>query len=547
MIFNRFAWSGGGFTARAALTLATLAILARLLTPAEFGLVAAAWIILDLVGRLGQTSVGQLLMQSGKLEARDVDGVFTLAIVLGTVCAAAIWLLAPVVATLSDASALADLLKVLALAPIIASLGVVPSHLLRRELRQPTLLAADLSAYFIGYCCIATTLAFAGWGAWSPIIGELARTALHAAIVVLLRRTRFPRLSLRGSKALAGRAAGYMLTQASGFVLQNAPALAVWQTMGAAALGYYSRAERLAMLPTQAFHHTFFDVAFVATAQRQAHRPQLRWAYLQAAEGLALAALPPCLLLALAAPEVVALLLGEQWPASVHVLQVLALAIPMQAWYTLNAATMRGLGRVYGETWRQAAYAGLLAVGAWLGTRYGIVGVAVGVVLAHLLGGFALSQAATMLGLRWSALRRSLQPALWAAACATPATWALLAWLREAGSPLLLTLAAGVAAWSFAVCAALRFAPRPLQPTSLQALAAIVRHRALKAGLRALTVRHTPVPLPPELGSPPARGAPSRSPAEGSSMRGTGPSRSPAEGSTTPPAPQPSRPRDARS
>lgn len=516
-IFNRFVWSGGGFAVKAVLTLATLAVLARLLTPTEFGLVAVAWIVLDLTARLGQTAVGHLLMQSDKLGARDIDGVFTLALALGATCSAAIWLLAPAIAAFSDAAALADLLRLLAFAPLVASFSVVPAHLLRRELRQPALLAADSSAYFIGYSCVATILALNGWGAWAPIIGELVRTAIHVGVVAALHRGRFPpRLALRGTRALAARAAGYLLTQASGFVLNSAASLAVWHTLGTAALGYYSRAERLAMLPTQAFHNTFFDVSFVATAQRQARRRQLRWYYLQAAEGLALAALPASLLLAIAAPEVVALMLGAQWPASVPILQVLALAIPMQAWGTLNAATMRGLGGVYRETWRQAVYAGVLVAGAWLGTRHGLLGVAVGVVAAHLLGNLALAQAATMLDLRWPALWRSLGPALWTAGCATPPTWALLAWLRQADSPPFLALAAAVAAWGTAAFVALRFAPRQLQPSSLQTLSAVMRHDALKAGMRALTAHHAPVAPPP---APKPKG---------------------------PPTPPPSRPHDAR-
>ena len=520
LIFSRFAWSGGGFAAKAVLTLVTLAVLARLLTPTDFGLVAVAWIVVDLVARLAQTSVGHLLMQSGELAATDVDRVFTLAILLGAGSTAAMWLLAPAIAAASDAASLEQLLRLLAIAPIVASFGVVPAHVLRRELRQPELLGADLAAYAVGYGGVAIALALRGFGAWAPIIGELVRTAIHAGIVVVLYRGRFPpRLTFRGSTAVAARATGYLLTQASGFVLQSAAALAVWYTLGTAALGFYSRAERLAGLPTQALHNTFFDVAFVATAQRQTRRQDLRWFYLQAAEGLALAALPACLLLAIAAPEVVALLLGEQWPASVSILQVLALAIPMQAWSTLNAATMRGLGRVYSETWRQAAYAGLLVVGAWVGAGHGLVGVAVGVVVAHLIGNLALAQAAMMLDLRWPALCRSLEPALWTAGLATPATWAVLAWMRQADSPPLLALGAAVAAWTGAAFVAVRFAPLRLQPASLQALSAIVRHRALKAGLRALTVRHASVALPRALDLP----------------------------STAPPAPPPSPPRSARS
>lgn len=504
LVFNRLAWSGGGFAVNAVLTLATLAVLARLLTPTEIGLVAVAWIIVDLVARVCQASVGHILMQRRTLRGGDADVVFTLGLVLGVVCAATLWLLAPGIAALSDSADLAPLLRVLAVAPVVASLGVVPAHLLRRELRLPELLGANVGAYAVGYVCVATALALHGWGAWAPIAGELVRTAIHSGAVVKLHGGRFPlRLTLRGSAPLVSQGAGYLLTQVSGFVLQSAPALVAWRTLGTAALGYFSRAERLAFLLHQALYATLFDVAFVATAQRQHRRAHLRSFYLSATEVLALASLPPSLLLAVAAPETVLVVLGSQWQTSVPILQILALAVPLQAWSTLNSATMRGLGSVYGETGRQIVCAGLLVAGAWVGSRHGLLGVALGVVAGHLIASLMLVRAAWMLRLSGRELCRSLAPAAWTASCAIPLPWLLLGWLRHTESSPYLALGTALAAAVATSLGALRFAPRWAQPGSLQVLAAVVQRQGLgrigvvvDAGLRMLTIRHVPVAPP---------------------------------------------------
>lgn len=505
IVFNRMAWSGGGFAANALLTLCTLAVLSRLLTPTEIGLVAVAWILVDLVARTSQTSVGHVLMQRDALRPSDVDAVFTLGLLLGAACAAGLWLLAPAVAALSDSPALVPLLRVLAIAPVLASFGIVPAHLLRRELRLRELLGANLGAYAIGYGCVATALALHGWGAWAPIVGELVRTAIHSCAVVLLHGGRFPlRFALRGSGALVAQGSGYLLTQASGFVLQSAPALVAWHTLGTAALGYFSRAERLALLLHQALHAALFDVAFVATAQRQSRRARLGRFYLSATEGIALAALPPSLLLAATAPEAIAVVLGDQWQPSVPLLQVLALTVPLQAWGSLNAATMRGLGSVYGEAGRQVAYAGLLVAGAWTGSRHGLLGVAVGVVAGHAIGNLLLTRAARMLHVGWRDLFRSLAPAAWTAVCTIPLPWLLLEWLRHAESSPHWGFLAAVVAAVVTSLGAVYFAPRLAQPTSLQILAAAVRRQAfgrvgnvVEVGLRLLTSRHVPVALPP--------------------------------------------------
>ena len=506
IVFNRMAWSGGGFLANALLTLGTLAVLSRLLTPTEVGLVALAWILVDLVARTSQTSVGHVLMQRATLLRRDVDAVFTLGLLLGAACAAGLWLLAPAIAALSDSPALAPLLRVLAIAPVLGSFGVVPAHLLRRELRLRELLSANLGAYAIGYGCVATVLALHGWGAWAPIAGELVRTAIHSCAVAVLHGGRFPlRITLRGSGALLAQGSGYLVTQASGFVLQSAPALVAWHTLGTAALGYFSRAERLALLLYQALHATVFDVAFVATAQRQTRRDRLRRFYLSATEGLALAALPPSLLLAAAAPEAIAVVLGDQWQPSVPVLQLLAFTVPLQAWGSLNAATMRGLGSVYGEAGRQLVYAGLLVAGAWVGSRHSLPGVAVGVVAGHAIGSLLLARAARMLHLGWRDLCRSLVPAAWVAGCAIPLPWLLLGWLRDAGVAPHWGFLAALAAAAATSLGALYFAPRLAQPSSLQLLAATVQRQAfgpvgnaVGTGLRLLSSRHVPV-------APPAR------------------------------------------
>ena len=455
-------WSGLTTVGKALLTLLVLAVLSRLLTPAEFGLLGITWILVDLARRVGQTGIGHALIQRAELTERHIEVGFTLSVALGAAAAAAIWLFAPHFARIFGEPIVSELLRALSIAFVIGGVGVVPEHLLRRNLRFRQLAVVDLLSYLVGYGLVAVALAFQGFGVWALVWGEVARMSTRTAAVTLYSPPR-PRLRLAAPEAmdLISPGAGLSLTQGFDFIVRTGGHFIVGRWLGAMSLGFYTRADRLASLPFEYLNGILFEVLFPAMAERRQRVDRLRLVYLHGLEILSLAMLPVAALMLVSAPEIVAVVLGGQWGETVSVLGVLALAVPFQTCGILNTASIRASGAAYREAWRQAAHAFLIVFGAWLGSRWGLNGVAVAIVGAQIIAFLLTTRlAATLLGLRPRRLLRCCLPALWAAVWATSALWLTAAQLRAWKLPAAPTLLIETLVWAAALVAAMYCAPR---------------------------------------------------------------------------------------
>lgn len=489
-------WSYATVVGKALLMLLVLATLSRLLEPRDFGLFAIAWILVELAVRFGQSGIGHALIQRDELTERHVEAGLTLSVALGGVITATVWLFAPLIGRLFDEPAVVRPLQTLAAAFVIAGAGVVSAHLLRRSLRFKQLMAADLVSYLAGYGLTATALAFRGFGVWALVWGELVRVLIYTAAVTLSAPPRLrPRLPVRESAEILFPAVGLAVVQVFDSVVRMGGCFVVGRWLGAASLGYYTRADRLTSVP---FHQyvggSLFEVAFPAMARGQRRLDRLRLVHLHCMELLSLATLPLSVLMLVGAPEIVAVVLGGQWDATVSVLQVLALAIPFQTCGVLNVAAVRANGAVRQETWRQAAHAVLVVLGAWFGSRWGLSGVAVAMVGAHVAAYLIMAQAAlSLLGVRWRQLLQRWLPALWAGAWSALALWLTVGWLRALALPGVAALSAEAVVWGAALSAALVFAPSFARLRSLPWALANVPFdalgppgRCLRSGLRRL-------------------------------------------------------------
>lgn len=494
-------WAYLAAACQALLILLVLAILSRLLTPADFGLFGIAWIFMDLATRLGQTGIGHTLIQRDELGDRHVETAFSLSVILGIATGMAIWLLAPFVGRVFDEPVVTRLLRALSAVFVIAGVGVVSGHLLRRNLRFKQVMVADLLAYSVGYGLTATTLAFHGFGVWSVVWGEIVRALVHTATVISYcpPRLRF-RPATRETIDLISGGTGLSFVQAFDFIIQTGGHFAVGRWLGATSLGYYTRADRLAWLPFQYIGGSLFEVAFPAMAQRQKQTDRLRVIYLHGTEMLSLVVLPAGIMLLVGAPEIVTVVLGGQWGTTVPVLQILALAAPLRMCGILNVAAVRASGAAYGEAWRQAVHAFLVVLGAWLGSRWGLAGVAAGMVGAQVIAHLLMAQAAlSLLGLGWRRLLRCHLPALWAGAWAALALWLTAEGLRTLEWPAMLTLVVETVVWGVTVVTVTYHAPSFARPLSFpwalahlpfEALGTPGRH--MRSGLKWLSASRDP-------------------------------------------------------
>lgn len=445
-------WMAGGRGTNAVLQLLVLVVLARMLAPADFGVVSAALVVIGFSAIFAHLGLGPAVVQRPVLERRHRDTALTVSVVIGVAFGGLVAVAAPLAAAFFRVDALVPVLRALALVFPLQGVAVVAESLARRELRFRWLSVVDVTAYAVGYGVVGIALAYAGYGAWALVAAELVKVLARTAILLGGQHGRArPGWDTGAFRELMYFGGGFTVARIANYLAVQGDNLVVGRALGPAALGVYGRAYQLMAAPAAALGDVLDTVLFPAMARVQADRPRLAAAYRRAVAMVAAAVLPLSVVVVILAPEIIRVALGPRWSAAVLPFQVLATGMLFRTSYKMSDSLARATGSVYRRAWRQFVYAGLVIGGALLGQRWGIAGVAAAVVLA-LAVNFSLMAhlSLSVSGLSWAGFARvHLPPAALAAAC-LPVTWGMAAALRDAALPALVVLgasAATTAAW----------------------------------------------------------------------------------------------------
>ena len=453
-----FIWLSLGNAVRAVLKAAVLAVLARLLVPADFGLLAAAGVVVWFSTIFSNLGVGPALVQRRELTARHIATGLTTSVVLGIVAGAAMYLAAPLLADAFRMPALEPVLAVMALAFPIASVAVVAEALVQRELRFGTIAGCELISYTLGYGIVGIGAAWAGAGVWALVAAELTKTLAKAALY--LWTTREPvRLGFDGRafRELIGFGSGYTANGLSIYFATQGDNMVVGRFLGAGALGLYSRAYEIMTIPAQALGMMLDKILFPTLAAVQHDPVRLRLAYRRCTALVALSVLPLSVLTVALADQIVLVLLGPNWLGAVVPLQVLAAGMYCRVSYMVGGAVNSATGAVGQMAWRSGLYAGLVFVGALVGRYWGLPGVAAGVVIAVTVNfAMVLQLGLRMTGLRWRAALAAHRHAIALAALVGGEAWLLE---RVLAAPPAVVLLAALAAAVLTVLVLLRTLP----------------------------------------------------------------------------------------
>jgi O-antigen/teichoic acid export membrane protein len=358
-------------------------LLARLLTPADFGIVGLALVVIGFARPFGDFGLASAIVQRRPLTDRHVRVAFTLSTLVGVSLAALLAIGAPAAAALMRDPRLTAVLRVLSLIFATTGISVVAGGLLRRRLEFRPLVLSDLVSYIAGYGLLAPALALRGAGVWSLVAAALVQTLLSAsAIVVIGRHSMRPLLARAEARELLHYGVGSGAASWVSYLALNADNFIVGRTLGAASLGLYARAYTLMNLPFTYTASVLSGVLFPAFAQIQNDLVRLRRAFLAMTELTALVAGGSMGTLAVAAPHIVPALFGPRWVDVVPPLQILCGAGYFRALYHVGGVVAHSAGLVYGDLRRQAFYAALVIAGSYAGATYGLPGVALGVSVA---------------------------------------------------------------------------------------------------------------------------------------------------------------------
>ena len=441
------AWVAWGSGIMAVLKIVVLVLLTRLLSPADFGVVSAALIVIVFALTFSQLGLGPALVQRPELQPAHISTAFVASSVFGLLAGAVVWLAAPLIADFFRMDNLAPVVRVLAVVFPIMGFSIVAESLLQRDMRFRLLANADVVSYGLGYG-LGIVLALLGWGMWSLVAAHLTYSGLRSAVLL---RAAPPTLRPSPTRPAFRELMDYGIGQSAGriavFLANQADNLIVGRFLGASALGLYSRAYQLMAVPTALLGDVLDRVLFPTMSRVQDEPRRLASAYLQGTAFVALITLPAGVVAALLAPELVEVAFGSRWAELVPPFQVLAVGMMFRTSYRMSDSLSRATGKVYRRAWRQALYAGLVVIGAWVGHFWGVTGVAAGVLGALLINYLLMAQLSLSLGqITWRRFIQAQLPALSLTVLSAAAAVAALAGARHLDLPPLLTLLAGSSA-----------------------------------------------------------------------------------------------------
>ncbi len=428
--------------------LLVLVVLARLLTPADFGLVAAALVVIGFSAIFSEFGIGPALVQRLDLQTRHIRTGFTLSLCLGVLLMGLTWLAAPLLAGLFQLDELTPILRTLALMFPVQSLGVVAESLLLRELRFRCLALVDIVAVVLGYGAVGITMAMHGYGAWALVGAHLAQMGLRTALLLASRpHPAWPLIQRRACAELMDFGGGFTAGRLSNYLAGQGEHFVIGCCLGPVALGIYGRAYHLMAGPAVLFGNVLDRVMFPAMVQVQDQPRRLADSYRRGSALVALAMLPVSAVLVILAPEVVDVVLGADWHAVTLPLQLLGLGMLFRTGCKISDSLVRATGAVYRRTWRQTAYAILVVTGAWLGQHWGIAGVAIAVVATLAINFFLMAQLGLQLAaMSWRTFAAAHLPGCGLAALASIAVAATAMPLRACDfSPMLILVVSAVA------------------------------------------------------------------------------------------------------
>lgn len=360
-------------------------VLARLLAPEAFGLLAFANVLLSFLLLGVDLGLGVALVQRQTLEPGHRSSAFWLQVTSGAalmvVCIAAA---GPVAAALAQPE-LAGVLRGLSLVLVVSALGGVPAALLRREFAFHVMAAASVVG-ILASAVVAIGLALRGFGVWSLVGQQLTYEAVYVAVLWVGCGWR-PRFAASRRHLLELFRFGRYVSafQILRLMSKRADHFLVGFFLGEVALGYYSVAHRVLQVMTQLLVVTIKQVTLPTLARLQTDPRRLR-EVLTRGSGLAgLVGFPIFLGTAAVAPELIPLMFGSQWLPAIPLIQVLAMAGVVASINALLENVLLATGRPAVRLRLGAINAAITLVACGVATRWGVLAVAVAYVSSQVV------------------------------------------------------------------------------------------------------------------------------------------------------------------
>ncbi len=390
-IRHAYKWTALITSAKHAVTFAISMVLARLLSPADYGLAGMVFAVTAIVSGLQDVGMGQAVVYFRENDD-DLPSFATVAAFIGALFTLVLIACSGLIADYYHEPQVKPILQWLSLNILLLGFRAVPQGVLQRQLRFQELNISDALGIVAGGVT-AMVMAFHGYGVWSLVANGLLSTLITLICLMILVP---PRFTLRLRWHALRKLFRWSLPVTGGVILwrffDNVDYVIVGRVLGPVALGYYTLAFRFATLVHQKLSTVVNRVSFASLTAMKDNRKELAEHWFQITRSVSLLAFPLLLGFAIAARELITLLVGEKWLEAVDPLRLLCIMGLMRCILPLTNIVANAMGRTDLTFIASLFYALILPPAFYAGAiTYGIVGVALAwSVVNPLVGGFVL-------------------------------------------------------------------------------------------------------------------------------------------------------------
>ncbi|HCS65800.1 MAG TPA: colanic acid exporter [Cellvibrio sp.] len=376
--FSAVRWTTAATGVRALLQLAQVAVLARLLAPEDYGLMAMVSVVLGFASIFSDMGVNSAYVQRQDVTQEQRSSLFWLNVGMSGALTLLVLVFSPLIARFFGDDRLTPLLMLAASTFVISALGQQVRMTAEKALDFRPVVLLEVAAALLGFAA-AVTVAFAGWGVYALILGGIVGAVSGTLLAWLfLARGWRPlwRFRLGDVRSYLGFGGALVANNIVNEINRGIDLLLGGRMLGAAALGLYSLPRQIVFQIQGMVNPIITRVGFPLIAQVQADIPRVRAIYLKTLNMTAATNAPLYVGIAFFAPEVVRIVLGDKWLAAADLLRLLAVWGFLRSTGNPVGSLLLGMGRADLSLKWNLGMLFVIPPVLWVGSQFGTMGMA---------------------------------------------------------------------------------------------------------------------------------------------------------------------------
>lgn len=370
-------WTTGSTIIVTAIQLLQLSILARFLSPSDFGLMAIVMVVIGFSQAFLDMGISNAIIYKQTITSEQLSTLYWLNVLAGIILFVLICVVSPLMSLFYKEPELTRLIILVGLTFLIQPFGQQFMVLWQKEMRFSEISKINVASKSLSLV-VSVGLAYVGYGVYALVYGTLAAVVLQTMLFVFMGMREYrPQMIFRWGeiKEFVSFGAYQMGERTINYFNSQIDVILIGKLLGTEALGVYNVAKQLIMRPAQIINPIITKVTFPAMAKVQNDSDTLRRVYLKTINYLSSVNFPIYAMLIVLAPEIVYILFGDKWMAAVPIVQILSIYGALRSTGNPIGSLLLAKGRAdLGFYWNLGLFF-YVPIGIALASQWGLLGV----------------------------------------------------------------------------------------------------------------------------------------------------------------------------